>query len=240
MRYKRPYRIKRKKSALRGRFLWLSILTLIVTGAALYFLFLSDFFQIKKIAVAGQGASLEDIEFLIPKTNIFFFNTQKIEQVIVSSFPAVAKAKINRTLPDSLAIVITERKAAAVWCENGKCFLTDNKGTLFGESQENDLIKISGGKELLNQEKIDRLLGISSTLKNKLEINIQEASLISEERLNLKTAEGWQIYFNLKGDLDWQIQELGLVLEKQIPAEKRTGLEYVDLRFSRVYYKYKR
>ena len=64
------------------------------------------------------------------------------------------------------------------------------------------------------------------------------SSYVSEKRLNTKTSEGWEIYFNLKGDLNWQITELGLVSEKQIPLEDRGELEYIDLRFSRVYYKY--
>ena len=63
------------------------------------------------------------------------------------------------------------------------------------------------------------------------------AVIVSEERLNVKTSEGWEIYFNTADDLDWQVQELALVLEKQITPEKRRNLEYIDLRFSRVYYK---
>jgi hypothetical protein len=60
---------------------------------------------------------------------------------------------------------------------------------------------------------------------------IVEISIISNERLNIKTFEGWLIYFNPKEDLDWQTQKLDLVLEKQIPLEKREELEYIELRF---------
>jgi len=55
--------------------------------------------------------------------------------------------------------------------------------------------------------------------------------------LDAETTEGWTVRFNLKGDLDWQVTELRLALEKQISPEKRKSLEYIDLRFSRVYYK---
>jgi len=62
-------------------------------------------------------------------------------------------------------------------------------------------------------------------------LKILEVSIISEERLNAKTSEGWEIYFNLEGDINWQLTKLGAVLEKEIPPEKRENLEYIDLRF---------
>ncbi len=37
--------------------------------------------------------------------------------------------------------------------------------------------------------------------------------------------------FDLKNSIDWQMTKLNLVLEKEIPPEKRGDLEYIDLRF---------
>ena len=76
-------------------------------------------------------------------------------------------------------------------------------------------------------------------MTNNLKIPIAELFLISEERINIQTSDGWTVYFNPKGDISWQITELSLVLAKQIPPEKRGELDYIDLRFSRIYFKYK-
>lgn len=58
---------------------------------------------------------------------------------------------------------------------------------------------------------------------------------MSEEKIDVRTAEGWAIYFNLKENLNWQITKLAAVLEKRIPQGKRENLKYIDLRFEKVY-----
>jgi len=61
--------------------------------------------------------------------------------------------------------------------------------------------------------------------------------LKEDKRLDIKTAEGWEIYFDLSSDVNFALTKLGLLLEKEIPLEKRGDLSYIDLRFSKVYYK---
>jgi hypothetical protein len=64
--------------------------------------------------------------------------------------------------------------------------------------------------------------------------------LFSEDKLIIKTAEGWEIYFTLQKDSDWQIAKLNAVLEEVVTAERRGDLEYIEVRFSnRVFPKYK-
>ena len=78
-----------------------------------------------------------------------------------------------------------------------------------------------------------KVLEINSQLEK--DIKIKEALLISENRLNIKTLEGWEIYFNPKKDLNWQIEEIKILLEQKISPENRENLEYVDLRFEKIY-----
>ena len=245
--YKRPYRFKKKKSILRNRFFWLGILVLAAGGAAFYLLFFSEFFHVEKIAVRGQEKVSEgEIRSVAEKrleSRILFFKTKsifaidlgEIKKEILNRFPQVATVEVSRDLPDALSIRVSERQAVAVWCLQD-CFFIDKEGAPFQRAPlETDLIKVSGEEKLLGE--IGRILEVKSKLKEELGIEIGKAELVSSQRLNVETLEGWEIYFDLKGDFGWQIQKLGLVLEKQIPPEKRGSLEYVDLRFSRVYYK---
>ena len=151
----------------------------------------------------------------------------------------MAGVKIHKRLPDALSVAISERSAVALWCEEEKCFFIDENAVFFAESAENinGLIKITGAREILNKEKISQILDIQKKIRERSIATTTQANIVSEERLNVRTSEGWEIYFNLRGNLDWQIQELDLVLEKQISPEKRKILDYIDLRFSRVYYK---
>ncbi len=70
------------------------------------------------------------------------------------------------------------------------------------------------------------LLGVKE-----LGVLVEEISVISEERINVKTSQGWEIYFNPKKDLEWQLRKLGADLDEFIPLEKRKDLEYIELRF---------
>ena len=125
----------------------------------------------------------------------------------------------------------------------------DEKGIAFAEAgrePEEDLIIISKQPKeeislksiVIDEKTLSQILMIKETIMEKAKIEAKEFTLSeSEARLDVKTTEGWEAYFYLEGDLNWQLIELELVLEKQLPQEKRQGLEYIDLRFSKVYYK---
>ena len=95
------------------------------------------------------------------------------------------------------------------------------------------------GQKVIEESLLKSILEIQQKLSSDLKIWITEFDILSNERLNVKTLQGWEIYFNPKGNINWQVVELGLVLEKEIPIEKVPSLEYIDLRFTKVYYKYK-
>jgi len=255
--YRKPHRYKRKKSILKSRFFWLGIFALIVAGGIFYSLFFLEVFQVKKMIVNGDDkVSKEDIEFLAGQrleSKILFFKTKSIFAVdlgqikkdILDHFPQIAEVKASRGFFDAVNIIVIERQALAVWCGE-RCFLLDGEGIIFEEviEAQPDLVLIKNesginelGEKVIEKELLSQVLEIKAQVEGNTGILVKEAFLASEERLNMKTAEGWEIYFNLKGDLGWQITELALVLEKQIPSEQRNKLEYIDLRFSRVYYK---
>ena len=93
------------------------------------------------------------------------------------------------------------------------------------------------GQKLIEKELLDLILRIQGNLKENFQIDIKEAAISLPKRLDIKTSENWQIYFNLESDIDLQIIKLNLLLKQEITAEIREELEYIDLRFTRVYYK---
>ena len=257
--YRKPHQYKRKKPIFRKRFFWLGTLTLFVVGALSYFLFFSSIFQIEKIIVSGEEKiAKEDIELLAERRlenkvlflktkSIFSVNLGQIRQDILNVFPQIAEIEISRGFFDAINILVIERVGLATWCVEDNCFLLDNEGVIFEEVHgEPDLLKIVDkqnldslvlGQKVIEDEKLNQIFEVRSRLAESIKIFIKEVAIISEERLNVQTPEGWEIYFNLKGEIDWQITELALVLEKQISPERRGELEYIDLRFSRVFYK---
>jgi len=262
--YRKPHRYWKKKPIFRGRFLALGFLTLLIAVTLFYFLFLFETFWVEKIIISGEKKVMKErIELLVERRlenkvlffetkSIFALDTKQIKRDILDSFPQIAEVKVSRGFFDAIGVEVTEREALALWCQEERCFLIDTEGIIFEEvSPDMELFRIRSGQAVdslalgltvVARERLGQVFNVKSDLAETAEVSITEAFLASEERLNVKTSEGWEIYFNLKGNIDWQLTELKMVLEKEIPPEcsldrKRGELEYIDLRFSRVYCK---
>lgn len=257
--YRKPHRYKKKKSFFRKRFFWPGLLAFCVFTGIFYCLFFLEAFQIEKIIVSGEKkVAKQDIEFLVEQRlenkilflktrSIFAVDLSQIKKDILNKFPQIAELEVSRGFFDAVNVVVVERQGVAQWCQEENCFLLDSGGVIFEELLEmkpslilvktfrSDLACL--GDKVVEGDLLARIFDLKSKVLANAKLSVTEATLASQERLNMETSEGWQIYFNLKGDLDWQITELALVLEKQIPPEQRDRLEYIDLRFSRVFYK---
>ena len=245
--YRKPYRIKKKKSIFKNRFFWLSILTLVIFGSIFYFLFFSEFFQVKEIKIFGNQKVLrEDLENLIrekieqkilffPSKSIFLANFSEIKEEISKSFPQVAEINFKRKLPKTILLQIEERRPVAIFCQAENCFFVDIEGIIFESNvTKQGLVTLRGsldreiklGEKIIEKEQVSKILEIESKLRDNLKIQVKEVLVVSEERLNAKTLEGWEIYFNPKKDINWQLTKLKAVLE-----ENYLPKEYIDLRF---------
>jgi len=73
-----------------------------------------------------------------------------------------------------------------------------------------------------------------SKLKN-LKLSAGEFLIKSDARFNIKISEGWEIFLNPQKDIDKQLKNLGIILKEKLPIERRKNLQYIDLRFDRIY-----
>lgn len=270
--FRKPYRMKRKKSIFKNRFFWLGIFILFTIGIITYLVIFSPVFQVKEIKIAGnEKVPKEDLEdfiwenidkkiLIFPTKSIFLANLQEIEKNLLEKFPKISQANLKRQFPDILILGIQERQPLFIFCKDPElCFYLDEGGVIFDPVQNNisneveeisemePFLKIKDvrSQEMNLGEKIitDDLLGgikeIILELRGNLGISPKELTLF-EERVEIQTTQGFGIYFNSKEDILNQLQNLNLVLEKEIPPESRENLEYIDLRFgNKVYYKYK-
>lgn len=257
--YRKPHRYKIKKPFFRKKMMALVFLALVFAGAIFYAAFLWKALWVNKIIVSGeQKIAKENIESIavghVAKKVLFFdtrsilaVDTEAIIKDVLAAFPGIAQVKVKRSFFDAISIEIQERAGVALWC-NTACFLLDKEGVIFEEVTNGpDLLTIESqepgtspslGQTIISSAELSQILSIKSKLAEAAKISIKKAVPIPDDnRLNIETQEGWEIYLNLKGDIDWQIQELVQVLEKQISVAKRNTLQYIDLRFSRVYYK---
>jgi len=252
--YRKPHRFKKKKPIYRHRFFWLGLLILIFLLSTFYFLFFSKTFQVKKINLVGREqvseeelnllvkSKLEDRILFFPAGNIFLLNLNKIKEDVLQKFHRLAEIEIYRHFPDSLNILIRERKELAVFCQEKNCFVLDKEGIVFEEKPIDRAIQplikslilsseIGLGDKVIEKEDLISLLEINSQLKEGLNIPVKEFIIFSEEKLIAVTQAGWELYFNLQTDVKWQLTKLKALLEEKIPEEERINLEYIELRF---------
>lgn len=256
--YKKNYRIRNSKPIFKKRFFWqFSLAIFCFLGIGYFFLF-SQIFQIQEINITGAQKVSKDemmaqITRILPRNmlffktdNIFLANISQSKEFVLQTFPQVKEVVFDRDFPSKLKIEIKEKEGRAVWCSN-ECYLMDEDGVIFEKSSASSSLiqiqiqevpeQIDLGQVIIQKSLLSSVLKLKTFVKEKTGLEIEKAALVSNERANLKTQEGWEIYFNLKEDLQWQATKLTLVLEKEITPEKRSVLEYIDLRFTRVYYK---
>lgn len=262
---RKPLRIKRKKNILKAPVFWLAFLILVVAGTMVYFLVFFGKVQVKTIIVSGnEKVSTSDIEGIVNNginkkilflnsKSIFLANTKKISSKILETYPAIFSVSIAKRFFDTLVVEIAEKVPAAVFCKSDKtfddCYYLDKNGIAF-EKTENSPSKylivrqnafekdIVLGQAVVNGDMVEKLANAKNDLENNYQITLKEADIVSEDRLNITTSEGWKVYFNLKGDIGLQITKLKLLLYKELSKEARARIKYVDLRFGdRAYYK---
>ncbi len=265
--FRKPYRIKNRKSIWRSQIFWNSVLLLIILGLTFYLFLFSQLFQIKELIITGnQKVSRKDIEAIVENTlekkalflktrSIFLTNFTEINNLLLKEFTQIENISLKRNFPDVIEIKIRERKAVAVFSQDEDYFLLDKWGIIF-EPLSNDILKegelfqkpiitnltlpteIKLGEKAIAKDVLEQILDIEISLSKNLKIPLNEMVLVSKQRLEVLTKEGWQIYFNLEKDLNWQIAELITVLEEKISLQRRKNLKYIDLRFERIFIGY--
>jgi cell division septal protein FtsQ len=256
--YKKPYRVRRKISILKNKIFRLGALFLFFFACIFYVIYFLPFFQIEKINISGcQKVMVQDLKLAIEDKiekkilfaetkSIFLVDSSKIISDILVEFPQIDKIDFKKQLADKVSIFVKERNPLAVFQQNKKYFLVDESGIIFEEISEQDvsLFRINNnifgveaelGQNVVSEELIRKIIDINDKLKKNDGLSVEEFSIISEQRMNVGVSEGWQIYFNLKSDMDWQITELEAILQNKISAQNRRKLNYIDLRFDRVF-----
>lgn len=210
-------------------------------GGVGYFLFFSSVFEIKKIEVSKVSkVSAKEIENTVwqkSRKNILLANFNPLTKSFLEKYPQIETMEIKKKLPNKLLVQIKEREPAAIFEDY---YLIDKNGVVFERAGDSDFLKIKRrdfnkkidfGEQYLKKEILEKVLKAGKSF------NIKEIEIISDKRINAKTDEPWEIYFSLEKDIGLQITELEILLKEKLPLEERGNLEYIDLRFEKIYFK---
>jgi len=249
--------LKKKKSLFKNKYFWLGLFCFVLAIFLFWFLFFSEVFQVRNILIAGEDrvdgeqlrqfieARLEKKILFFPTKSIFVHGLAKHKKEILESFPQVATVEMGRDYPNSLNVLVLERKEAAFWCQEAEekesCFLVDREGIIFEpaiaklslvEITKPGLVetKLNLGDRIIEEDLLGKIIYVKNKMEELLRTETKEV-IVLDEYFKVRSAEGWLAFFNPGEDLDWQVVKLGAVLEEKIPSERMRDLEYVDLRF---------
>lgn len=261
-------KITPKKPVLKKPIFWISLLIAVIIFIVLYFFLFFPGVQVENIEIAGSGqVGAEIIENLIRNNigtkflnignlrleskSIFLANMAQLQKIILSAFPEIEKAEAKKQFPQKITLVVTERKPVAVFCQEGQtCFLIDKNGVIFKAAENASLNgmaiirqtpafnSVFIGDAVVEKKTMDLIYKLNADLKESFQINIKEAVVYGSFRLDIKTNENWQAYFDLNSEPDLQVIKLHSLLKDEIAQKNRSKLLYIDLRFKdRAYYK---
>jgi len=245
----------------KNKFFWLGLLVLGIGLGLTYLFFLSSVFRIKSIELSGCEKSwckeIRDVFQVRAGQNVFLADFSVSIEKALNAYPQIDQINVRKKLLGFITVEIQERKPViALKEENGPClvktffskqpeqeyYLIDKKGIAFEKTKELvlNIPQIRGdfktgepelGKAVVAEQDIDNVLKITSSFK----LGIKEIVVVSEKRINVTTSDNFEIYFSSEKDLDWQIEQVGILLEEKIPPELRKNIRYIDLRFEKIY-----
>ena len=260
---KRIGSLHKSKSILKKRIFRDVVLISILIIELLYALFFSQIFKIKDITIVSPKEILkQELQvflqnelqnkafYFFEKDNIFLASIGKIKNGILDKYPEIKEVELRREFPKGLFLKVEKREPFGILNSSGNNFLIDEEGIVFKEVSE-DFEKETLAFILIEHKQVKLGEGIIrleimqkiSLIKEELEENVNiflESFYLNENRLNIKTLEGWEIYFNISQNTEeirFALTKIGVFLEKEVDEEERKNLEYIDLRFSKVYYK---
>ena len=263
----RMHRIKPRKTIFKRLWFWFMLLIILIIFATAYVLLFYPNLQLKDVLVSGNNkvktADLQKLAFndsnielinfwniRVTSKSVLLINAQKIKNDILEKFPTVGDITINKKLPQTIIIGVSERSPIGTFCplggankDSSSCFLIDQNGVIFEKTpdvsgpimivrQSSENIKPVAGQNVVSKEIINAIYKIQKMLRTSFHIEATEAIIASTDRLNITTDQTWKAYFDLSNgsDINLQITKLNLLLSGGMSLSEKNALKYVDLR----------
>ncbi len=238
-----------------------SVLVVLVLG---YFFVVSDYLQITEVSIQGNHQiATQDIEdvlttdansrlIVIKKNNFFLMSRGRVNDLLQESLPAVKEiVKFDRTWPNKLSLEITEHVPGFVIRSNENMFLVDEEGVVVDQVEDSKKLLIADdqitesfarGEALPNQKFAPFVLSMVRSWSTKIKTPIVSMKFPgkSSNEAQFITEQGWSVLFDTGRPVSVQLNDLAVILSRQIKPAELPNLAYIDLRLNKwAYYCFK-
>lgn len=195
--------------------------------------------------------------YFLPRNSFFLLNTASLADFLRGGFPRIETVAVDKKFPDLLRVSVKERQPFGIFCNLVAtstpvlpCVYVDRTGFAYETAPSSSgslFIKIKSNLpearvgEKIDPQLMDEILSLGEQLKKRIDLEAVDYEFYSNNprELKVKTSDGFKVIF-MRGE-DWNkvFHALKTVLNQEI-KEKRSRLEYIDLRFgNKVFYRYK-
>lgn len=237
---------------------------IIIIGGLAWFCFFSSYFTIDAVEVYGTekipSQEIEDLVWQQTKKrrylfglqkNLFLFDAGKLTEMLNQQY-GLDELVISKKSFDTISINFKEKIYSAIWLEQEKYYYIDNQGSVISETNPLDieqknypLIDYQGENRIMDKKIQDQEESInfitrlfSEFKKGKYGFKVERFIITSElNTVRMVVSEGPEILFNIKEDLDKQVNKLFILVNEKLKDDFKNKT-YIDLKFGdRVYYR---
>ncbi len=202
------------RRARRLKFLFVSVLFLILIVAGIIGFLRKKQYQITSIEIAGTQALDEELvkkqteSFLkgnyfvvIPRTNALLISKSALREYLLDAIPSLNDARIDFASSNEMTVTVHEKKPKYVWCQESTCYFVDEQGVIYAESptfSDGVFLKFKGGisfedsplkKMFVSRDKFMTTLGMVELLK-KFPMEVAEVSFGTDTALRVTSIKG--------------------------------------------------
>ncbi|MBP9727819.1 MAG: FtsQ-type POTRA domain-containing protein [Candidatus Moranbacteria bacterium] len=249
-----------------GIFLWSLFLgTVVYVGVFSPYLKYSDW-QVTGLTLVEEERVRETIQQkmdhkylgFIPGDTFFVLQPRVLELLLREQYPLFQKVLVKRVFPHTLTVIVEERPTILLWCSVGVCaHVLENGDTVSvtdvyqqGENQSRTVViedrsgqPIRFGEKTFESYFASRILLLREQLRDRFDLETESSFSFTSRFANeirLRTMEGWEVYFSTLLAPEASLQTFALVYDDEIPKERLSQLEYIDLRTeNRIFYRFK-
>ena len=195
----------------------LLLMTFLLIGSGIAWLYNSKYFPVKQIAIQGKlkyasGKELQTVAREHIRGNMFRADIDS------------AQAMVRRRFPETVEIILTERVPVAHWRAGG---LVDSKGNVFAASLKQDL-PIFEGQQGTGKDMVKHYADFSGIL-SPLKLTIKELIYTPRSAWLLVLNNGITVRLGRENEIK-RLQQFAQIWPSLL-RKKQSRIEYVDMRY---------
>ncbi len=261
-------RVKKRKKRIILTILYI-LLGVVFAFGLLYFLFFSEYFNIKNISFSGEKTIKEyDLKntyfeytgqkkyIFLNQKNILALSSSDLSEALKKSFRRIKNVKIEKNIPNSIDIFIEEYEPVGISCRDFNsagldCFYFDKDGIIFDTAPliigemflsvyDNNLNIENFPNAKYKKDLIDFVLRFKKEILKNSDMSVKYFSFKDQfDDIEVYLKSGFKIFLTKDQNPEKQVYDVMRVIKEEI-KENFKDLDYIDLRIkNRAYYKLK-